>query len=153
MTHVTVPNVLATRYAGADLAAIWSPEHKVVLERRLWIAVLRAQRDLGVDVPEGVVEAYEDVVDKVDLESIAARERVTRHDVKARIEEFSALAGHEHIHKGMTSRDLTENVEQLQIRSALELVRDRVVAALVRLAALAVEHGELVMTGRSHNVA
>ena len=43
------------------------------------------------------------------------RERVTRHDVKARIEEFCELAGHEHIHKGMTSRDLTENVEQLQV--------------------------------------
>ena len=56
---VTVPNVLATRYAGDDLAAIWSPEHKIVLERRLWIAVLEAQRDLGVDVPDGVVEAYE----------------------------------------------------------------------------------------------
>ena len=96
---VTVPNVLATRYAGADLAEIWSPEHKIVLERRLWIAVLEAQRDLGVDVPDGVVEAYEDVVDKVDLDSIAARERVTRHDVKARIEEFNACAGagHEHI--------------------------------------------------------
>ena len=60
---MTVPNVLATRYAAPDLAAIWSPEHKVVLERRLWIAVLRAQRDLGVDVPDGVVEAYEKVVD------------------------------------------------------------------------------------------
>ena len=46
------------------------------------------------------------------------RERVTRHDVKARIEEFCALAGHEHVHKGMTSRDLTENVEQLQVRDA-----------------------------------
>jgi adenylosuccinate lyase len=104
---VTVPNVLAARYAGEDLVRLWSPEHKIVLERRLWIAVLRAQRDLGIDVPDGVVEAYEDVADKVDLESIAARERVTRHDVKARIEEFSALAGHEHIHKGMTSRDLS----------------------------------------------
>ena len=135
---MTVPNVLATRYAAPDLAAIWSPEHKIVLERRLWIAVLRAQRDLGVDVPDGVVEAYEKVVDDVDLASIAARERVTRHDVKARIEEFAALAGHEHIHKGMTSRDLTENVEQLQVRQSLELVRDRAVAALARLARLAV---------------
>jgi len=150
---VTVPNVLATRYAGADLAEIWSPEHKIVLERRLWIAVLRAQRDLGIDVPDGVVEAYEDVVDKVDLESIAARERVTRHDVKARIEEFGALAGHEHIHKGMTSRDLTENVEQLQVRQSLELLRDRTVAALARMARLATEHEALVMAGRSHNVA
>ncbi|MCB0906113.1 MAG: adenylosuccinate lyase, partial [Nocardioidaceae bacterium] len=111
MLRVTVPNVLATRYAGADLAAIWSPEHKIVLERQLWIAVLRAQRDLGVAVPDGVIEDYERVVEHVDLASIAARERVTRHDVKARIEEFCALAGHEHIHKGMTSRDLTENVE------------------------------------------
>ena len=79
--------------------------------------------------PTGVVEAYEQVVDDVDLESIAARERVTRHDVKARIEEFTALAGHEHIHKGMTSRDLTENVEQLQIRAvARARPRPRLVA-------------------------
>src|SRR5690349_7821440 len=150
---MSVPNVLATRYAGADLAAIWSPEHKIVLERQLWIAVLKAQRDLGIDVPDGVVEAYEDVVEKVDLASIAARERVTRHDVKARIEEFSALAGHEHIHKGMTSRDLTENVEQLQVKQSLELLRDRTVATLARLARLASEHELTVMAGRSHNVA
>ncbi|WP_030483910.1 adenylosuccinate lyase [Nocardioides aequoreus] len=150
---MSVPNVLATRYAGADLAEIWSPEHKIVLERRLWIAVLRAQRDLGVDVPEGVVEAYEAVVDQVDLASIAARERMTRHDVKARIEEFCALAGHEHVHKGMTSRDLTENVEQLQVRASLRLLRTRSLAALSRLARLAGEHDALVMAGRSHNVA
>jgi len=148
-----VPNVLASRYASAPLVALWAPSSKVVLERRLWLAVLGAQRDLGVAVPEGVIEAYERVVDVVDLESIRARERVTRHDVKARIEEFSALAGHEHIHKGMTSRDLTENVEQLQIRGSLELIRDRMVAALARLGALAAEHAELVIAGRSHNVA
>ncbi|MFL6059817.1 MAG: lyase family protein, partial [Marmoricola sp.] len=148
-----VPNVLATRYAGADLAAIWSPEHKIVLERQLWIAVMKAQKDLGIAIPEGVVEAYEAVVDQVDLASIAARERVTRHDVKARIEEFCALAGHEHIHKGMTSRDLTENVEQLQILSSLRVVRQRMVATLARLARLATEHESRVMAGRSHNVA
>jgi adenylosuccinate lyase len=150
---MSIPNVLANRYAGADLAAIWSPEHKIVLERQLWIAVLKAQQDLGIDVPDGVVAAYEKVVDQVDLASIAARERVTRHDVKARIEEFCALAGHEHIHKGMTSRDLTENVEQLQVLSSLRIVRGRAVAALARLARLAGEHQALVMAGRSHNVA
>ena len=150
---VSIPNVLATRYAGADLARIWSPEHKIVLERQLWVAVLEAQKDLGIEVPDGVVEDYRGVIEAVDLDSIAARERVTRHDVKARIEEFCALAGHEHIHKGMTSRDLTENVEQLQIRASLLLVRDRVVAALTRLGRLAAEHESLVMAGRSHNVA
>ncbi len=148
-----IPDVLASRYASAELVAIWSPEAKVVQERRLWLAVLRAQCDLGVAVPDGVVEDYERVLDKVDLDSIRERERVTRHDVKARIEEFCALAGHEHVHKGMTSRDLTENVEQMQVRSSLELVRDRVVATLARLARLATEHAELAIAGRSHNVA
>jgi adenylosuccinate lyase len=148
-----VPNVLAARYASEPLVQLWSPEQKIVLERRLWLAALRAQRELGVDVPAGVVDAYEAVIDKVDLASIEARERITRHDVKARIEEFSALAGHEHIHKGMTSRDLTENVEQLQVRASLELIRDRMVAAIARLGRRAAEHADRVMVGRSHNVA
>ncbi|OLF09480.1 adenylosuccinate lyase [Actinophytocola xinjiangensis] len=148
-----IPNVLAGRYASVELATLWSPEHRIVLERRLWLAVLRAQSELGAAVADGVIEDYERVVDQVDLESIAARERVTLHDVKARIEEFNALAGHEQVHKGMTSRDLTENVEQLQIRDSLVLMRDRAVAVLVRLAALAAEHADLVMAGRSHNVA
>lgn len=147
------PNVLANRYASAAVAHVWSPEHKIVLERQLWIAVLKAQKDLGIETPDGVIEAYEAVVDDVDLESIAARERVTRHDVKARIEEFSSLAGTEHIHKGMTSRDLTENVEQLQVRASLEILRDKAVAALARLGRLAAENDSLVMAGRSHNVA
>jgi len=148
-----VPNVLAARYASPELVRLWSPEHKIVLERRLWIAVLRAQRDLGIEVPAGVLDDYERVVDRVDLASIAARERITRHDVKARIEEFNALAGHEHVHKGLTSRDLTENVEQLQIRLSLQHVRDRSVAVLARLGRRAAEYAELVLTGRSHNVA
>jgi len=150
---VSNPNVLAGRYASAEMKQLWSPEHKVVLERRLWVAVLRAQHDLGVEVPAGVIADYERVIDQVDLASIEARERVTKHDVKARIEEFCALAGHEHVHKGMTSRDATENTEQLQLRQSLMLLRDRTVAVLARLAGLAAEHSALVIAGRSHNVA
>ena len=148
-----IPNVLAGRYASTELAQLWSPEEKVRLERELWLAVLTAQSVLGVDVPEGAVDDYRAALDTVDLASIAERERVTRHDVKARIEEFNALAGHEHVHKGMTSRDLTENVEQLQVRRSLELVRARTATVLARLARLATEHADLVMAGRSHNVA
>ena len=120
---MTVPNVLATRYASPAMRDLWSPEHKIVAERRLWLAVIEAQRDLGVDFggadADAVLADYNRVLEQVDLDSIAARERVTRHDVKARIEEFNDLAGHEHVHKGMTSRDLTENVEQYQVLAAL----------------------------------
>ena len=148
-----IPNVLAGRYASERMRALWSPERRVVLERRLWLAVLEAQRRLGLDVDGSVVEAYEAVVDDVDLESIAAREAVTRHDVKARIDEFCALAGHEQIHLGMTSRDLTENVEQLQVLESLNVIRDDLVAVIARLADLAERHASTPMVARTHNVA
>ena len=122
------------------------------MERWLWLVVLEAQIELGVPVPDGVAEAYRSAIHQVDLESIRAREEVTRHDVAARIDEFCALAGHEHIHKGMTSRDVTENVEQLLIRRSLEILRDKTVAVLARLAARAVEHRDTVIVGRTHNV-
>ncbi|MGW9566939.1 adenylosuccinate lyase, partial [Prescottella equi] len=148
-----IPNVLANRYASPALKELWSPEHKIVLERQLWLAVLQAQAELGIDVPQEAVADYERVLHQVDLDSIAERERVTRHDVKARIEEFNALAGHEHVHKGMTSRDLTENVEQLQVLRSLEHVYDHGIAIAARLAERAAEYTGIVMAGRSHNVA
>ena len=152
-----IGNILANRYASAAMREVWSPENKIIAERRLWLAVLAAQRDLGVDFggddPAVVIKAYQAVVQQVDPASIAAREKITRHDVKARIEEFNALAGFQHVHKGMTSRDLTENVEQVQILSSLKIIRDRVVATLVQLAQLAGEYADQPMAGRTHNVA
>ena len=131
----------------------WSPENKVVLERRLWVAVLEAQKELGVPVPDAAIAAYRAAIERVDLASIEQRELRTRHDVKARIEEFCELAGYELIHRGMTSRDLTENVEQLQIRASLGLVRTRAVGALGRMAELATKFSDTAIAGRSHNVA
>ena len=148
-----IPNVLAERYASPALQSIWSAEGRIVLEREFWIAVMKAQRDLGLDVPAAAIAAYERVKDQVDTASITAREKITRHDVKARIEEFNDLAGHEQIHKGMTSRDLTENVEQLQVFRSLQIIRDKTIAALRRLRERAEQWNELVLTARTHNVA
>ena len=148
-----IANVLSNRYASAELSNLWSAEQKIIMERQLWIAVMKAQKDLGVEIPGEAITAYEAVIDQVDLGSIADRERITRHDVKARIEEFNALAGHEHIHKGMTSRDLTENVEQLQIHRSLQLVRNKAIAVVSGISSRAAEYQSLVMAGRSHNVA
>ena len=126
-----IPNILATRYASDSMKAVWSAEGRITLEREYWIAVLRAQKDLGLDIPQEAIEAYERVKGTINLDSINEREAITRHDVKARFEEFCDLAEHEHIHKGLTSRDLTENVEQLQIIQALEVVRTKALAAPV----------------------
>jgi adenylosuccinate lyase len=146
-------SLLADRYASAAMREIFLPESKIILERKLWIAVMRAQAELGHTVNSNVITDYENVITKIDLKSIDVREKQTRHDVKARIEEFNALAGHQAIHAGMTSRDLTENIEALQIRQGLDLVHYKVVALLARLAEASVKYADQPITGRSHNVA
>ncbi len=148
-----IPNVLAGRYASDTMKGIWSAEGRIVLEREFWIAVMKAQKDLGLDIPQEAIDAYEQVKGSVDIESINRRERITRHDVKARIEEFCDLAGHQHIHKGMTSRDLTENVEQLQVWRSMQIIRDKAVAALDRMSRHAAAWRDVVFGARTHNVA
>ena len=145
-------SVLADRYASKAMRAIFVPEEKIIAERRLWLAVARAQNKLGHAISDSVIADYEKVINKVDLASIDAREKKTRHDVKARIEEFNALAGHEAIHAGMTSRDLTENIEALQIKNGLAIVHDKVVAVLAQLADKAAQYSDQAIAGRSHNV-
>ncbi len=147
------PNILAERYASENLKAVWSTRGKIILEREFWIAVMKAQRALGLAIPDEAINAYELVKEQVDINLIRIREETTKHDVKARIEVFNDLAGQEHIHKGLTSRDLTENVEQLQILRSLEIIRQKAVSALINLALRAAEFRDLVITGRTHNVA
>jgi adenylosuccinate lyase len=145
-------SVLANRYASAQMRAIFSPEEKIIAERKLWVAVARAQSRLGHVIPDSVIADYEKVITQVELAAIDAREKITRHDVKARIEEFNALAGHEAIHAGMTSRDLTENIEALQIKNGLDLIGQKVIATLAALAAKAALYADQPIAGRSHNV-
>lgn len=147
-----VKNVLADRYASESLRAIWSEEGKIRIERTLWVAIMKAQKGLGIEIPDEAIAAYESKIEEINLKSIRDRELVTKHDVKARIDEFCALAGHEHIHKGMTSRDLTENVEQLQVYQSIQLILDKSVACLTKLAEMSDTYSGLVITGRSHNV-
>jgi adenylosuccinate lyase len=111
------------------------------------------QQKSGLPITDSDVKAYEQVVNKVDLVSIDRREMKTRHDVKARIEEFNALAGIEKIHIGLTSRDLTENIELIQIKAALELIEHRTLQTLFLLNEKISMYEKTYMVGRSHNVA
>jgi adenylosuccinate lyase len=144
-------NLLADRYASKAMREIFAPESKVIQERKLWIAVMRAQSSLGHVISKDVISDYEKVITRVDLASIDAREKKLRHDVMARIEEFNTLAGHQAIHAGMTSRDLTENIEALQVKSGLKIVHDKTIALLARLGEQAAKYADQPIAGRSHN--
>ena len=152
MTDNSSVSLLANRYASSAMREIFAPEAKIIAERKLWIAVMRAQSKLGHKISNDVITDYEKVITKVDLDSIDKREKETRHDVKARNEEFNALAGHEAIHAGMTSRELTENIEALQIKNGLTLVHDKAVTLLARLGDRALQYSDQPIAGRSHNV-
>ena len=147
------PNVLASRYATKEMVAIFDPVNKIIAERKFWISILNFQKKAGLPITDGDIAAYEKVITKVDLVSIEKREKVSRHDVKARIEEFNALAGVEKIHIGMTSRDLTENIELIQIRDGLNLIRKRTLETLFLLEKNISKYEKTYLVGRSHNVA
>jgi len=146
-------NVLATRYATKEMVAIFDPVNKIINERKFWITILKLQQKSGLPITDGDIKAYEQVIEKVDLVSIDKREIKTRHDVMARIEEFNALAGVEKIHIGLTSRDLTENIELIQIKAALELIEHRTLQTLFLLNEKITMYEKTYMVGRSHNVA
>jgi adenylosuccinate lyase len=147
------PNVLATRYATKEMVAIFDPVNKIINERKFWITILKLQQKAGLPITDSDIKAYEKVIEKVDLDSIDKCEIKTRHDVKARIEEFNALAGVEKIHIGMTSRDLTENIELIQIKAGLELIEYRTLQTLFLLNEKITKYEKTYIVGRSHNIA
>jgi adenylosuccinate lyase len=150
---MSTPNVLATRYATKEMVAIFDPVNKIIAERKFWITILNFQKKAGLPITDSDIAAYEKVINNVDLDSIEKREKASRHDVKARIEEFNALAGVEKIHIGMTSRDLTENIELIQIRDGLNLIRKRTLETLFLLEKNITKYEKTYLVGRSHNVA
>jgi len=146
------PNVLSKRYATEEINHIFSDAGKVGFERDLWIAVLSVQKKLGLNVPEGVVEAYASARADIDLDHINEIELRTKHDVKARIEAFNrAAGGHEYIHLGMTSRDLTDNVEQLQVMKASRIILGKYVSVLRHMLDKAREYRVIELTARTHH--
>lgn len=146
------PNAVADRYPSIRMLRNFSPVQRVIDERELWIAVMTGQSKLGLDITPNQIAAYESVKDQVDLESIRLREIENRHSEKAKLEEFDDLAGGlGKSHLGMTSRDLTDNIEQVQIRNGLTVIIDKSVAALARHAKHASENEMVAYADRTHN--
>ncbi|MBI5066268.1 adenylosuccinate lyase [Candidatus Woesearchaeota archaeon] len=145
-------NILSERYTTKEINSIFSKEGKILAERNLWIAVMKAQKELGLNIPEEDIQKYEKAKENINLKLIEEIEKKTKHDVKARIEAFvkEADAG-EHIHKGLTSRDLTDNVEQMQIMNASKIVFNKYVAVLNNFVQKSEDYCDIVLTARTHH--
>ncbi len=145
-------NVYSERYVTPKMNWIFSPENKIILERRLWIAVMKAQKEFGVNIASEDIEKYERAINEIDLDEIARIELVNKHDVKARIEHYVDVAkALEEIHKALTSRGLTDNVEQVQNRDAAMVIWGKTISALRHFGEAMVECRDLTMTARTHH--
>jgi adenylosuccinate lyase len=132
--------------------AIFSEKGKTQRERQFWINVMKTQRDLGFQIPPEAISAYEEALEKIDLDHIKKIELRTKHDVKAKIEAFCKVAGgFEFVHLGMTSRDLTDNVEQIQIKEAMSLVFGKYISVLRSFLKKADEYRTIDITARTHH--
>jgi adenylosuccinate lyase len=148
-----IPNIAAYRWASDPAKRIWSPEGTILAERFSQISIMQAQADLGVDIPQANIDDYRAVIGDIDTAAILEEERVSKHDVNARIVVFNRQAGHQNIGTAMTSRDSTDPAEQLQKRLSLELFRLKTVAAIGSFARASAAYAAMPLTGRTHNVA
>jgi adenylosuccinate lyase len=139
--HTRYASPLAERYASQAMLELWSPQVRYGYWRRLWLELARAERELGVDIPDDAIEQMRSHLDDIDFEKVAAFERRFRHDVMAHIHAFGdvAPAARPYIHLGATSAFVTDNADLLIMRRGMELLRAKVLNALRLLAAFA-EH-------------
>ncbi len=145
---------LTTRYASAAMRRLFSPAVKFSLWRRLWLELMRAERDLGVAIPAEALTELEAHLEPTpgELERADELERETRHDVMAHVRavaEIAPAAG-PWLHLGATSAFVGDNADLLVLRQAADLVIARSTAVLAALAAFASTHRALPCLGHTH---
>ena len=143
---------LATRYASPAMQALWSDRRRIGLWRRLWLALLEAQRELGLDIPADAVAQLRNHLDDVDPARAADFEKRVRHDVMAHIHALGeqAPAARPFLHLGATSAFVTDNADVILMREAIALLLGRLAAVLVALAHLTRRYRALPCLAYTH---
>jgi len=136
---VTWESPLASRYASPPMQALWSERRRIGVWRRLWLALLEGQRDLGLEIPSDAVVQLRAHLDDADLARAAELEKRLRHDVMAHIHVLGeqAPAARPFLHLGATSAFVTDNADVILMREALMMLLGRIAAVLVALGHLA----------------
>lgn len=143
---------LVTRYASRQMVTLWSPQRRVALWRRIWVALAEAQHELGLPVTAAQIRALKRAAGAIDFELAGRYERQFRHDVMAHIHAFgdAAPAARGIIHLGATSMDVVDNADLLLMREALGLLIARLVEAVRVLAGFCERYADLPTLGLTH---
>ncbi len=134
------------------MSDIFSPLRQALTWRDLWIALAEIESELGVSIPDAAIAELRAQRDAVDLERIAVIEEDLRHDVMAHVHHYGEVApsARPYIHLGATSAYVADNAGLIQLRDALALTRDRLLAAISSLSAFADRWREVPTLGYTH---
>jgi adenylosuccinate lyase len=152
LSHDQYQNPLISRYASREMSALWSPQRIHSTWRRLWVALAEAERELGLNITEAQIAEMRAAVDDIDFAKAAEYERELRHDVMAHVHAFGDRCplARPIIHLGATSCYVTDNTDLLAFREGLEMLRDRLVGVIDRLADFALQYRDLPCLAYTH---
>ena len=143
---------LSSRYASAEMLYLFSPDKKFSTWRRLWVALARAEMELGLPVTAEQVAELEAHIDDIDYDKAAAYERTLRHDVMAHVHTYgdACPTAMPIIHLGATSCYVGDNTDIILMREGLVMIRDQLVRVLHTLAGFADKYKALPTLGFTH---
>ena len=142
----------SSRYASEYMLRLFSSDTRYRTWRRLWVALARAEHELGLPVSKEQVEELASHVDDIDYDVVASREKEVRHDVMAHIYAYGKAAPGAAgiIHLGATSCYVTDNADIVIYRDALKYIRRSLIAVIKNLADFAMKYKDLPTLGYTH---
>ena len=142
----------SARYASAEMEALFSDHYKFKSWRRMWIALAKVEKDLGLAITEEQIAEMEAHLDDIDYELAQAKEKEIRHDVMSHVYAYGKVCPKAHpiIHLGATSCFVTDNAELLQMQAASLLVQKKAAQVVANLARFADQYKDLPTLGYTH---
>ena len=152
MNYDTYENPLVTRYASKELTWIWSQRYKFTTWRKLWLALARAEKELGLPITDEQIEEMEANLHAIDFKLAEEKEREFRHDVMGHIYAYGAVCPQAKpiLHLGATSCYVTDNSELILIKESMEIIRRRMIRLLSVLRDTALQYKSLPTLGFTH---
>ena len=143
---------LSERYAGSKMQYIFSAEKKFKTWRRLWIALAKSEKKLGLDISDEQITELEAFKDDINYEEAKEREKIVRHDVMSHVYAYGLQCpkAKKIIHLGATSCYVGDNTDLILMREALELVRVKLVNVMEKLSKFALEYKDLPTLAFTH---
>ena len=143
---------LSSRYASPEMLKLFSMETRIQTWRKLWVALAKAEMELGLPITEEQVQQLEEQVENIDFSCAAAREKEVRHDVMAHVYTYGKVAPKAAgiIHLGATSCYVTDNGDLILYRDALLHLRKGLLAVMQNMAAFAKQYRALPTLGYTH---